>query len=61
MAKCPPAPRSAGVKRLVLYHHDPSHSDAKIDEILAKCRHEIKMRRHGFECIAAAEGMELEW
>jgi phosphoribosyl 1,2-cyclic phosphodiesterase len=51
----------AGVKKLVLFHHDPSHDDDKIDEILDKCRHEIKNRRHHFECVAAAERMEMEW
>ncbi len=51
----------AGVKKLVLFHHDPGHDDDKIDEIVLKCRNEIRMRHHGFECIAAAEGMELEW
>lgn len=51
----------AKVKRLVLFHHDQTHSDDKIDEILEKCRNEIKMRKYSFECIAAAEGMELEW
>lgn len=51
----------AGVRRLVLFHHDPSHDDDKMDEILEKCRHEIKTRKHRFECVAAAEGMELEW
>lgn len=51
----------AKVKRLVLFHHDATHSDDKVDEILAKCRNEIKTRKYGFECIAAREGMELEW
>ncbi len=52
---------AAGVKRLVLFHHDPAHDDDKVDEILAMCRHEIKSRKLRFECDAAAEGMELEW
>lgn len=30
--------RDAGVKQLVLFHHDPSHSDAKIDEIIEQAR-----------------------
>jgi phosphoribosyl 1,2-cyclic phosphodiesterase len=48
------------VKRLVLFHHDPAHSDDKIDDILKKCRNEIRNRRYKFDCVAAAEGMELE-
>lgn len=51
----------AGVKKLVLFHHDQTHSDDKVDEILMKCRKEIKSRGYRFECVAAAEGMELEW
>jgi len=48
------------VKRLILFHHDPAHDDAKVDEILKTCRKEIRNRRYKFDCIAAAEGMELE-
>jgi ribonuclease BN (tRNA processing enzyme) len=48
------------VKRLVLYHHDPAHNDDKVDEILMKCRKEIKNRKYKFDCIAAYEGLELE-
>jgi len=51
----------AGVKKLVLFHHSPTHSDEKIDEILFKCRKEIRHRNYRFECVAASEGMELEW
>lgn len=48
------------VKRLVLFHHDPTHSDDKIDDILRKCEREIRNRKFKFDCIAAAEGMEIE-
>ncbi|MGA9116709.1 MAG: MBL fold metallo-hydrolase [Bacteroidota bacterium] len=51
----------AGVKRLVLFHHDQTHPDEKVDEILTKCRKEIRHRNYRFECVAAAEGLELEW
>ena len=50
----------AGVKKLVLFHHDQTHDDAKIDEILQTCRKEIKTRRYAFECVAAAEGLEIQ-
>jgi phosphoribosyl 1,2-cyclic phosphodiesterase len=30
--------QNAGVKRLVLFHHDPAHSDAMIEEIAGKAR-----------------------
>jgi phosphoribosyl 1,2-cyclic phosphodiesterase len=51
----------AQVKRLVLFHHDQTHNDDKVDEILQKCVKEIKMHNYRFDCVAAAEGMELEW
>ena len=48
------------VKKLILFHHDPAHSDDKLDDILKKCRKEIKNRQYDFHCSAAIEGMELE-
>ncbi|MEK7670847.1 MAG: MBL fold metallo-hydrolase [Bacteroidota bacterium] len=51
----------AQVKKLVLFHHDPSHNDDKIDEIVETCKKEIKTRSYKFDCIAAEEGMELQW
>jgi len=51
----------AGVKQLILFHHDQTHDDDKVDEIVQKCRKEIKTRGYRFECIAAAEGLELTW
>jgi hypothetical protein len=32
-----------------------------VDEIQQKCLKEIKTRSYDFECIAAAEGMVLDW
>lgn len=51
----------AQVKKLILFHHDPSHSDEKIDKIVEACRHEIRTTKYTFECAAAEEGMEIEW
>jgi phosphoribosyl 1,2-cyclic phosphodiesterase len=51
----------AQVKKLVLFHHDPTHNDEKIDDILQKCLKEIKMHHYKFDCVAAAEGMQLTW
>lgn len=48
------------VKKLVLFHHDPAHDDEKVDDILKMCRKEIRNRQYKFECVAAAEGMEIE-
>jgi phosphoribosyl 1,2-cyclic phosphodiesterase len=51
----------AQVEKLVLFHHEQTRTDDRIDEILEKCRKEIKTRGYKFECVAAAEGMEIEW
>ena len=48
------------VKRLVLFHHDPAHDDNKVDDILKKCKKEIQSRKYKFDCLAAAEGMEIQ-
>jgi len=50
----------AHVGTLVLFHHEQSRTDDKVDEIVQKCRREISLRGYPFECIAAAEGLELE-
>jgi ribonuclease BN (tRNA processing enzyme) len=47
----------AGVDRLVLFHHDPMHDDAELDEI-----REAVVDRWGVDperCLVAAEGTEL--
>lgn len=49
--------RDAEVERLVLFHHDPEHSDEQMDELLALARREAT---GGPECSAAMEGMEIE-
>ncbi|MCX7984750.1 MAG: MBL fold metallo-hydrolase [Bacteroidetes bacterium] len=49
----------AQVKRLYLFHHDQNHSDDKIDEILKKCKKEIKSRGYKFECEAAIENTTI--
>lgn len=54
----------AGVKRLVLFHHNPDRSDDEIDERLAECRKLAAQRGAGridppLEVLAAAEGLTL--
>ena len=51
--------QQAHVKRLVLFHHDPSHSDAKVDAIVVQCQAEIAQRGLAIECVGAAEGAVL--
>ena len=48
----------AGVKRLALFHHDPSRRDDDLDELLA-CAREAGARR-GVEVIAASEGLTVD-
>lgn len=50
----------AGVRHLVLYHHDPMHDDAFIDSILAKARELGKVSNPNLEISAAIEGNRLE-
>lgn len=50
----------AGVGTLALYHHDPSHTDVRVDELLAEARRMAAGRDVG-EVIAAAEGLTLSF
>jgi ribonuclease BN (tRNA processing enzyme) len=45
--------RAANAKRLILWHHEPSHTDSIIREI------EKTARKHFPNCQAAYEGMEI--
>jgi len=52
--------QQAHAKRLVLFHHDPSHTDAEVDRIVAQCQAAIAQRGLTIECLSAAEGHVLE-
>jgi phosphoribosyl 1,2-cyclic phosphodiesterase len=47
--------RDASAKRLLLFHHDPSHRDEVIDQLVRAARQEFP------ETDAAREGSELKW
>lgn len=47
----------AGVKRLLLTHHDPSHSDIMLDKIFSEIKSRISQP---FPFEMAAEGMEID-
>jgi len=47
---------AAGVKQLALYHHDPSHSDADIDRMVAHCHTWTHKHQMAFTFFAASEG-----
>ena len=51
----------AGVKRLVLYHHDPSHNDDDIDALLATALHRASVLKNDtLQILAAYDGLKLE-
>ena len=49
----------AGVKKLVLFHHDPMRTDEQIDGLLEHYR-ELTQGKTGMEIVMAKEGMVLE-
>lgn len=50
----------AGARTLALFHHDPGHTDVRVDELLVQAR-ELGEARGVGEVIAAAEGMTLSF
>jgi phosphoribosyl 1,2-cyclic phosphodiesterase len=50
----------AGVERLALFHHDPNHTDLRVDELLAGARTVAAARGVG-EVLAASEGLTLSF
>lgn len=51
--------REAGVRRLVLFHHCPTHSDDDLDRILTQAQ-DLSARIDGPEIIAAHEGLRID-
>ena len=49
----------AGVKKLVLFHHDPEHDDKKIDAFVAYARRLVAQAKGKLKIEAAREGMTL--
>ncbi len=47
----------AGVRTLVLFHHDPAHDDEMVDVLAANAN--AAGRRRGFDVLAAREGLTL--
>ncbi|MDZ7732110.1 MAG: MBL fold metallo-hydrolase [Acidimicrobiia bacterium] len=52
--------REAGAKRLVLFHHDPTHADDVIDRIVCGAG-ASEHARHLDEVLAASEGLTLSF
>src|SRR5438874_11864187 len=49
----------AGVKQLVLFHHEPEHGDEAMDGLVAAARKYAKSRGGSLEVEAAKEGMKV--
>ncbi|HUQ50259.1 MAG TPA: response regulator, partial [Terriglobales bacterium] len=50
----------AKVKRLAIFHHDPSHDDEFMDGVLDFCHKTIAERNYNFTCCLAQEGSTIE-
>jgi ribonuclease BN (tRNA processing enzyme) len=46
----------AGVKRLILFHHDPDHSDSVLDEMNAAVQRRLATMGATLKCSLAREG-----
>ena len=44
------------VKHLIIFHHDPNHSDGIIDSFVKGCKEELKKRNASTKCSGAIEG-----
>jgi hypothetical protein len=52
---------AAEVRELVLFHHDPSHSDAKIVQMLARAQELVRAAGSPLLVRAAREGDEIRF
>jgi ribonuclease BN (tRNA processing enzyme) len=50
----------AGVKKLVLFHHDPDHDDRRMYEIVKHARKLVARRKSKLKVEAAREGMVIQ-
>ena len=49
----------AEVKHLFLFHHDPGHDDAKIDQMVAEARRLVTLHKAALQVDAAREGLTV--
>jgi phosphoribosyl 1,2-cyclic phosphodiesterase len=47
------------VKHLILFHHDPNHSDSIIDSFVKECKEELKKMKTSIKCSGAMEGKTI--
>jgi len=50
----------AGARKLVLFHHDPDHDDAKIDQMVAHGRQLVVEARSALQVVGAREGEVIQ-
>ena len=50
----------AGVRTLVLFHHEPRRTDDALDRCLAECRAQVRSLGGRLDVLAAAEGLTLD-
>jgi phosphoribosyl 1,2-cyclic phosphodiesterase len=50
----------AGVRTLVLFHHEPDRDDDAVDRSLQRCRERVQARGATLTVLAAYEGLELD-
>ena len=50
---------AAGVKRFFLFHHDPNHSDEKVEQMVQRAREIVQQSGKTMEVDAAREGAEV--
>ena len=49
----------ADVKKVVFFHHDPERTDAELDLIVSKARHQMNKDGSSISCLAAMAGQEI--
>ena len=49
----------AGARRLVMFHHDPAHTDTQIDRMLEQAQ-QVAADNYALEVGAASEGMTVD-
>ncbi|TPW21786.1 MAG: Response regulator receiver protein [Elusimicrobia bacterium] len=50
---------AANAKHMVLFHHDPAHTDEVMDNLLDYCRERIRKAGSGLQCSAAREKVSI--
>ena len=47
------------VKQLILFHHDPNHSDGIVDSFVKGCKEKMRKMKSSIRCTAAMEGKTI--